>query len=481
MLKRTTDFFVSVAERWMPDPLVIAIFLTGVALVAALMFTDFTAGQAVEAWGNSYWALLRFTAQMILILALGHVLASTHAVRRLLIAVASLVRSAQMAYVGLTIFASLAALVSWGLGLIVPAVLSRIIADNCRERGIKVHFPLLVACAYSGAVVAMQGLSASIPLVLNTPDHFLESEIGLIGLDQTIFSWWSMSIVVAIMIILPQVMCRLAPHDEHVVELRPSAGVEPIQKTGTARSSLVTPSQHMENARWITLLLAFLGGIYVVRYFLAGGQLQLDSLNTALHRATGECSQGGGAVSDPVPPIFRIDGPDCRFRTGRIDCRWIRCSGKCRHAVNLDLLQCRLPQHFHTIRGRAVGCPGPHRHGGGDAAWRGYPQGRHGRNGWRGLDQYHTAAVRGTRAGDRRAAHSRHHGLQRHRIADAPAYLSHRACLFLNRGVRVEETLTLNGSSKEYFAHHHSCVNHGDLFQSSLARITDDVPTERIG
>jgi short-chain fatty acids transporter len=44
-----------------------------------------------------------------------------------------------MAYVGLTIFASLAALVSWGLGLIVPAVLARIIANNCRERGIKVH------------------------------------------------------------------------------------------------------------------------------------------------------------------------------------------------------------------------------------------------------------------------------------------------------------------------------------------------------
>lgn len=279
MLRRTTDFFVSVAERWMPDPLVIAIFLTGVALAAALMFTDFTAGQAVEAWGNSYWALLRFTAQMILILALGHVLASTRAVRRLLVAVASLVRSARMAYVGLTLFASLAALVSWGLGLIVPAVLSRIIADNCRERGIKVHFPLLVACAYSGSIVAMQGLSASIPLVLNTPEHFLEAEIGLIGLDQTIFSWWSISIVVAIMIILPQVMCRLAPHDEHVVELRPSAGVEPIQKTGTTRSSLVTPSQHMENARWITLLLAFLGGIYVVRFFLAGGQLQLDSLN----------------------------------------------------------------------------------------------------------------------------------------------------------------------------------------------------------
>ena len=262
----------------MPDPLVIAIFLTAIMFAAALLFTDFGAGQAVEAWGNSYWALLRFTAQMILILALGHVLANTRAVRRLLIAIASLVRSAQMAYVGLTMFASLVALLSWGLGLILPAVLARIIATNCRERGIKVHFPLLVACGYVGAIVAMQGLSASIPLVLNTPGHFLEAEIGQIGLDQTIFSWWSLSIVAAIMIILPQVLRRLAPDDEHVIEIPASVGNAPIQDDHQ-QGALVTPSQKMENARWITLLLALFGGIYVVRFFLAGGELQLDSLN----------------------------------------------------------------------------------------------------------------------------------------------------------------------------------------------------------
>ncbi len=265
MLRRTSDIFVKVAERWMPDPLVIAIFLTAVSFAAALMFTDFGAGQAIEAWGNSYWALLRFTAQMILILALGHVLANTRAVRRLLIAIAGLVRSAQMAYVGLTMFASLVALLSWGLGLILPAVLARIIATNCRERGIKVHFPLLVACGYVGAIVAMQGLSASIPLVLNTPGHFLEAEIGQIGLDQTIFSWWSLSIVAAIMIILPQVLRRLAPDDEHVIEIPASVGNAPIQDDHQ-QGALVTPSQKMENARWITLLLASLGGFYVVRF-----------------------------------------------------------------------------------------------------------------------------------------------------------------------------------------------------------------------
>ena len=277
MLRRTSDIFVKVAERWMPDPLVIAIFLTAVSFVCALLFTDFTAMQSVDAWGSSYWGLLRFTAQMILILALAHVLANTRPVNKALVWLASFVRSAEMAYVGITMFASGAALLSWGLGLILPAVLSLIVANNCRERGIKVHFPLLVACGYCGTLVGMQGLSASIPLVLNTPNHFLQNEIGLIGLDKTSFSWWSMSIVLAIALFLPQVMRRLAPDDEDVVEI--PADVRPASTDPEPAEAAITPSQKLENARWVTLLLAGFGGIYVVRYFAAGGELQLDSLN----------------------------------------------------------------------------------------------------------------------------------------------------------------------------------------------------------
>ena len=279
MLKRISDFFVAVAERWMPDPLVIAIFLTAVSFACALIFTDFSAAQSVDAWGKGYWALLRFTAQMILILALAHVLANTGAAKRLLVAVASQVRSAQMAYVGLTMFASLTALVSWGLGLILPAVLARIVAANCRERGIRVHFPLLVACGYTGSIVSMQGLSASIPLVINTPDHFLEDRIGLIGLDQTIFDAWSISIVIAIILILPQVMRRLAPADDEIVEIPVNADTDLPPETQESAGITRTPSERLENARWITLALAAFGGIYVIRYFASGGELQLDSLN----------------------------------------------------------------------------------------------------------------------------------------------------------------------------------------------------------
>ena len=262
----------------MPDPLVIAIFLTLISFAAVLFFTDFNAGQAVDAWGGNYWSLLRFTAQMILILALGHVVAHTRPVQRLLIAVASLVHSARMAYIGITVFGGLASLLSWGLGLVVPAVLSRIIASNCRQRGIKVHFPLLVASGYCGALVSMQGLSASIPLVLNTPGHFLEDTTGMIGLEQTIFSVWSMSIVAAILIVLPLVMSRMAPVDDEIVEIQDSGHMSVVEPVA-AVSKMAAPAEKVENSRWVTLLLALFAGIYVVRFFLDDGELQLDSIN----------------------------------------------------------------------------------------------------------------------------------------------------------------------------------------------------------
>jgi len=262
----------------MPDPLVIAVFLTLVSFVAVLLFTGFSAGQAVDAWGGSYWRLLRFTAQMILILALGHVVAHTRPVQSLLVAFASLVHSARMAYIGITVFGGLASLLSWGLGLVVPAVLSRIIARNCRQRGIKVHFPLLVASGYSGALVSMQGLSASIPLTLNTPGHFLVNTTGMIGLGQTIFSVWSMSIVAAILIVLPLVMSRMAPEGDEIKEIQDSGHMSVVEPVATVART-VMPAEKVENARWVTLLLAIFAGIYVVRFFLDDGELQLDSIN----------------------------------------------------------------------------------------------------------------------------------------------------------------------------------------------------------
>ena len=93
------------ADRWMPDPLVVAIFLTFICLAAAILFTDFGLVDSVDAWGTSFWNLLAFTMQMILISGMGHVVAHTKTVHRALVFIADRMKSAPMAYAGLAFVA----------------------------------------------------------------------------------------------------------------------------------------------------------------------------------------------------------------------------------------------------------------------------------------------------------------------------------------------------------------------------------------
>ncbi len=140
-MRKVVNFTVRVAERWMPDPMVIAIFLTLVVFAASVTLTSYTPLETIDSWGNGFWSLLEFTGQIMLILGLGHVLAHTEPVARFLIFLTNFLKSARMAYMGLFVIGALSSLVSWGLGLIAPAILSRITARNLASRGIKVHFP----------------------------------------------------------------------------------------------------------------------------------------------------------------------------------------------------------------------------------------------------------------------------------------------------------------------------------------------------
>ena len=277
MLKITTRFFVRLADRWMPDPLVVAIFLTVICVVAAVLFTDFGITDSVDAWGNSFWNLLAFTMQMVLILGLGHVVAHTKPVHRVLVYIADRVNSAPLAYGGLAFVAGFCGLFSWGIALIVPAVLSRIIAASCQRRGIKVHFPLLVASGWLGASTSMQGLSASIPLTINTPGHFLESQIGLIGLSATIFSIWSLSILFTKLCMIPLVVSRLGPDVQETREM-PHI-LAPSEREEKTLEGPLSPSRRMENARIVTITLAALGGIFAALHFKDGGGLNLNMIN----------------------------------------------------------------------------------------------------------------------------------------------------------------------------------------------------------
>src|SRR5699024_2256116 len=130
-----------------PSALVFSILLTFIVVVLALILTDTQPADLVVYWGDGLAGLLEFITQMALILLLGHILANTGPVQRGLGFLGSVPRSELSAYVFVFLVAAIASLITWGLGLVVGGLLAREVAFQGRQRGLRLHFPMLVALA----------------------------------------------------------------------------------------------------------------------------------------------------------------------------------------------------------------------------------------------------------------------------------------------------------------------------------------------
>ena len=76
----------------------------------------------------------------------------------------------------------------WGLSLALGPVVSIYFAREAEKKGIEVDFPFLLATTAAAGSIWQFGLSASAPLLMNTPGHFLEKQTGLMPLSTTIWA-----------------------------------------------------------------------------------------------------------------------------------------------------------------------------------------------------------------------------------------------------------------------------------------------------
>lgn len=266
-------------ERWVPSALTFAIVLTLVVAVLAMTLTRTSPVDVVKGWGDGLAGLLAFMTQMCLILLLGYMLANTRPVRRLLGWLARVPNSAAAAYVFVFVVAAIASLITWGLGLIVGTLLAREIAVQARARGMKVHFPLLVAAGYSGFVVWHMGYSGSGPLTAATPDSFLAPSLGgeVVPVSQTIFSTWNMITALGVIVVCGLLFFLIRPRkDEPVFELPEHVGSEEVDE---AHDEVVTPADRIDASRILTLVLGLGLVAYLVVHFVQGGTLTLDIVN----------------------------------------------------------------------------------------------------------------------------------------------------------------------------------------------------------
>jgi short-chain fatty acids transporter len=273
--ERVARPFVVFVERFYPDAFVFAILLTGVTFALAVGLTETRSGEALVIWGAGLTGLLPFITQIALTLLCAHSLAHTDLVRRGLDAVAGWPRTESQAYALVALVASVGSLIAWSLGLVVGALIALGVARAGRARGLRLHFPLLVASAYAGFVVWHMGYSSSAALFVATPGHALEAATGIIPVTETIFAPWNLAIAGLTALTVAGVCASLAPREEAPVEL---TDVEPgAPAVGDDRSTF---GRRLENARWISSAMGLALLAYLASWFSERGlELTLDVVN----------------------------------------------------------------------------------------------------------------------------------------------------------------------------------------------------------
>jgi short-chain fatty acids transporter len=210
-------------EKYIPDALVIVWILSIITFIMALIWGDVGPAKAVQAWGNGFWALLAFGMQMCLIMMTGYILACSPPVRWLLNGISSWANKDKpwQAIMIMALFSMIIAWFNWGLSLIASAMLALYIAKN----NPKVDYRLLVAAAYLGLGCTWHaGISASAPLLVNTPDNFLIKGGYLtetISTAQTLFTPFNLILLIIIIVVVTILMSLMHPSEEETFKVTP--------------------------------------------------------------------------------------------------------------------------------------------------------------------------------------------------------------------------------------------------------------------
>jgi short-chain fatty acids transporter len=312
------------SERWFPDPLVFA-FAGVVAVFAVGVATGESPGNMAIQAGKSFWSLIPFTMQMVMIIIGGYVISSTPIVQRAIRKLSRWPTTPKGAIAVVALFSMLTSLISWGLSLIFSGLLAREMAREVKG----LDYRAVGTAGYLGCgTVWALGLSSSAAMLMATrsamPPGLFEIS-GSIPLTQTILLWQSILMTGILMSVSMLTAFLSAPTAEHA-KTAADFGIEfgPLQPNPEVRT---TPGEWLEYSPLLTILMVLILGSYLVNVFRTSprGALAALDLNTynlifitaglLLHwrprrfmRAVMECIPATGGVIIQYPIYAMIFG-----------------------------------------------------------------------------------------------------------------------------------------------------------------------------
>lgn len=229
---RLTAVIETLFRRFLPSPFSIALLLTALTFILALIFTEPKTSDPywlslLGYWEQGIWQkdLLVFAYQMMLILVLGHMLVLSPVMSRFISAMTARIKGTTQAVILVSVLTLLVSFFNWGLGLIFGALMARKIGEAATIQGIKINYPLVGAAAYAGMMIWHGGISGSAPAKVGEFGHLsslVTPELGaflpdLIAYTDTVLSVQNILVFLILLLCVPLVLVWLGRHGKDQV------------------------------------------------------------------------------------------------------------------------------------------------------------------------------------------------------------------------------------------------------------------------
>jgi short-chain fatty acids transporter len=233
----------NIIKNFLPAPFTIAALLSLVTFLLAFFISDKTSEDShvfeiLSYWEKGLWdsKMTVFAMQMMLMLVLGHSLALTKPIKKLINKATYFCSNSARAAAIITFSTLIVSLFNWGLGLIFGAIFARKVGEYATRNKIKINYPLIGAAGYSGMMVWHGGVSGSAPLKIAEEGHFLQEKIGIISQSQTVFSLMNIYISITLLIILPIAMYLIGKKSQSaIINLVEEESTKPLKITGAEK------------------------------------------------------------------------------------------------------------------------------------------------------------------------------------------------------------------------------------------------------
>jgi len=275
ILERMGGNLAEFSEKWFPDAYVFACIAVVIVAVAALALGRNPSQIGID-FGTHFWDLVPFTMQMVFVLITGYVVAMSKPVHRLIEGIAGIPKGPKGAVAFVAFFAMVTSLVSWGFSLIFSGFLIKEISKK-----MDVDYRAIGAAGYLGlGSIWALGLSSSAGLLMASKSSIpagLYKISGVIPLDQTIFRWQNVLMIV-ILVLLSVGICYFSAPTGKNIKTAESAGIT-YGEMEIFQGKPNTPGEYLEHSPFLTIVIVILGILYIADVMIKKGPVAALDLN----------------------------------------------------------------------------------------------------------------------------------------------------------------------------------------------------------